>query len=358
MKDKHITRDALGDLLTDRGTWTVVYTSGVFDILHAGHVDYLEKAKALGDVLVVGVNGDASVRALKGPSRPINSAEQRATVVAGLASVDYVFIFDEMNNNENIRVLKPAVYVKAGDYSKDKLSSAATVESYGGRVEFVPFLEGYSSSSIVERIEDSFMASLCHYEKQPQRQPRPAVFIDRDGTICEFVEYLHEPEKFRFLPNAIEGMKKFQDLGFSLIVVTNQPGIGLGYFTKEDFFRVSKRMLQGLSKHGVMVDKIYFSPYSKAEKTECRKPGTALIERACAEMPIDLTHSFVVGDMTSDIQLAKNAGCFSILVKTGQGGADGLYEAPADITAIDILDGARRGEQFLRERGFVLPARP
>ena len=98
----------------------VGYTSGVFDLLHAGHVDYLSKAKQLCDILVVGVNSDSSVKSLKGELRPINSEGDRAEVVAALSSIDHVFVFSDSNNNKNIELLKPDLYIKAGDYKEGR----------------------------------------------------------------------------------------------------------------------------------------------------------------------------------------------------------------------------------------------
>lgn len=344
---KLLSRDELVGLRND---WraqkkSVGFTSGVFDLIHPGHIDYLEKAKTHCDILLIGVNADSSVRQLgKGDLRPVNPVEARAAVLAGLAAVDYVFIFDEKNNNQNIESLKPDVYIKAGDYTKDKLSSAPIVESYGGRVEIIPFLKGYSTTDTINKIVDHYGLQMAVHLEKELPEARPAVFLDRDGTICKHVDYLHEPEKFEFLPGALEGMKKFYDAGYRVVIITNQPGIGMGYFTKEDFYRVNKEMLRGCAGAGIMVDKIYFSPYSKADNTRCRKPGTELVERAKEDLNLDIPASVVVGDMTSDIQLAVNAGCHSILVSTGQAGEDNLYDVAPEYTASSLLDAA---EKFL-----------
>ena len=106
---------------------TVGFTSGVFDIVHAGHVEYLEEAKRRVDILIVGINADSSVKSNKGESRPIVGQEQRAEVMGALKAVDHVFVFSELNNNENVTLLKPDVYLKAGDYSVDQLSSKQLV---------------------------------------------------------------------------------------------------------------------------------------------------------------------------------------------------------------------------------------
>jgi len=131
----------------------VVFTNGVFDVLHRGHVDYLARAKALGDVLVVAVNTDASARRLgKGPGRPINTQDDRAYVLAGLESVDYVTWFDEDTPRELIARLLPDVLVKGGDYTRDTIAGADEVEAAGGRVETIPLVPGRSTTGIVQRI--------------------------------------------------------------------------------------------------------------------------------------------------------------------------------------------------------------
>ena len=131
----------------------IVFTNGCFDILHAGHVRYLEKAKAFGDVLVLGLNSDASVRANKGPSRPINSEMDRAEVVGALASVDAVVLFDELTAESIIAKVRPDVYVKGGDYTIETLPEAKIVQSYGGRVEFVSLVAGRSTTNVIEKIK-------------------------------------------------------------------------------------------------------------------------------------------------------------------------------------------------------------
>ena len=129
----------------------VVFTNGCFDILHAGHVRYLAAARALGDVLILGLNSDASVRRLKGETRPVNSEADRAEVVRALASVDYVVIFGEDTAEELIAKAQPAVYAKGGDYTLETLPEARIVESYGGEVAFIPLVEGKSTTNIIAR---------------------------------------------------------------------------------------------------------------------------------------------------------------------------------------------------------------
>ena len=133
----------------------VVFTNGCFDILHAGHVRYLAEAKKLGDVLIVGLNSDASVCKLKGAGRPVNSAADRAEVLAGLRAVDHVVVFEEDTAEELVRRLRPDVYVKGGDYSLDRLPESAIVTSYGGRTVLVPMLEGRSTTQVIRKMQQN-----------------------------------------------------------------------------------------------------------------------------------------------------------------------------------------------------------
>ncbi len=130
----------------------VVFTNGCFDILHRGHVEYLNAARALGDVLVLGLNSDDSVRRLKGPDRPLNHQDDRAIVAASLACVDAVTLFEEDTPRELIAALVPDVLVKGGDYTVDQVVGRAEVEAAGGRVVILPYLEGRSTTSLVQRI--------------------------------------------------------------------------------------------------------------------------------------------------------------------------------------------------------------
>jgi D-beta-D-heptose 7-phosphate kinase/D-beta-D-heptose 1-phosphate adenosyltransferase len=130
----------------------VVFTNGCFDLLHAGHVKYLQKARKLGDLLVLGLNSDASVRRLKGPKRPLIDQDERAHLLAALDCVDYVVLFDEDTPLELITALKPHILVKGGDYSLEGVVGKDIVESYGGRVELVTFVDGKSTTNIIERI--------------------------------------------------------------------------------------------------------------------------------------------------------------------------------------------------------------
>lgn len=148
-----VSREALLGLYGPTRDEVVVFTNGVFDLLHPGHVEYLGAARALGDRLVVGVNTDASARRLgKGPNRPVQAEADRAAVVAALRAVDHVCLFDEDTPTALIRALGPDVLVKGGDYVPAEVAGREVVEAYGGRLVILPFADGHSSSDIIQRI--------------------------------------------------------------------------------------------------------------------------------------------------------------------------------------------------------------
>jgi rfaE bifunctional protein nucleotidyltransferase chain/domain len=130
----------------------LVFTNGVFDLLHRGHVEYLEEARALGDRLVIGVNADASVRRLKGPGRPIVPEDERAELLRALECVDLVVLFDEDTPERIVREVAPDVLVKGGDWALDAIVGREFVEARGGRVQSIPLREGWSTTRIIDRI--------------------------------------------------------------------------------------------------------------------------------------------------------------------------------------------------------------
>jgi rfaE bifunctional protein nucleotidyltransferase chain/domain len=144
--------ELLGLLEKVRGKKKIVFTNGCFDLLHAGHADYLNKAKSLGDILVVGINSDASVRRIKGEKRPILPQQMRAYLLDNLKPVDYVVVFEEDTPLELIKAIKPDVLVKGADWDLERIVGADFVLSYGGRVERIAFSFDISTSKVVERI--------------------------------------------------------------------------------------------------------------------------------------------------------------------------------------------------------------
>lgn len=162
-RQKIIDRAALTALVQKRQQQgeRAVFTNGHFDLLHLGHVRYLQEARALGDFLIIGLNDDAGTRRLKGPGRPLVPQQERAELLAALAFVDYVTIFSEPTAGPLVAQVQPAIYVKGGDYAQphsqqpdlDRLSEARVVESYGGTVRLIPYLPGHSTTALIESIK-------------------------------------------------------------------------------------------------------------------------------------------------------------------------------------------------------------
>ncbi len=322
------------------------FTSGVYDLIHAGHVQFLEEAKRRCDVLIVGINSDHSVKRYKGSGRPIIPLKYRMIVIAGLSAVDYIFPFSERRNHKNIEQIRPHIYFKAGDYAAEQLSSKTTVESYGGRVVILPIKFPISSSKIIAKIIKGEKPYQLNQHAGSvsldlsQGKASPIIFLDRDGTIIEEITYLHEPEKVRLLPQALEGLKRFKAMGFKLVIITNQQGIGLGYYTKENFYSVNREIFRQVAPAGIQFDKIYFCPHVISERCHCRKPGTALIERAQADMEVNLSISYLIGDKSLDVETGRRAGIKTIAIASDHKLADGEYSVRPNFFAKDLAEAA------------------
>ncbi len=146
-----------------------------------------------------------------------------------------------------------------------------------------------------------------------------AVFLDRDGTICEDFGYISDPKKVKLIDGSAHGIKLLKKMGYKIIIVTNQSGVGRGYFTLDEMFRVEDRLEELLREEGARIDGFYFCPHHPDENCKCRKPKTFLIEKAKEEHNIDLSHSFFIGDKMTDVLCGKRAGLRSILVLSGFG---------------------------------------
>ena len=285
----------------------LVMTNGVFDVLHRGHVSYLHRAAELGASLLVAVNSDASARMLgKGPDRPLNAAEDRAYVLAGLASVDMVTFFDTRTPVELIRAIRPDIYVKGGDYDMETLEETRVVRSWGGQSVAIPFVDGFSTTALVQRI------------RQPQAAPaalRKAAFLDRDGVINKDKAYVHRWEDFEFVPGAVEGMRRLQQAGYALVIVTNQSGLARGYYSEDQYQALTRALLDHLASQGVQVDGVYHCPHHPKGSVpalsidcDCRKPAPGMVLQAARELGLSLPDSLLIGDKPGDIEAARAAG--------------------------------------------------
>jgi len=313
----------------------IVFTNGVFDVLHRGHVNYLHQAAALGGSLIVAVNSDASARMLgKGPDRPLHRAEDRAAVLAGLASVALVTFFDERTPVELIQEIRPDLYVKGGDYDMETLEETRVVRSWGGDALAIPFVDGYSTTALVKRIRagDGTEASAA--------APRKAAFLDRDGVINRDRAYVSRWEDFEVVPGAVDAMRRLKTAGYALVVVTNQSGIARGYYSEAQYQALTAAMQQALLDAGAAVDAVYHCPHHPKGKVaelaidcDCRKPAPGMILRAAKELNLSLADSILVGDKPSDIEAARAAGVGRAYIvqsdnaesTTGLAGADAAH---------------------------------
>jgi len=163
-----------------------------------------------------------------------------------------------------------------------------------------------------------------------------AVFIDRDGVINIDYGYVHKIEKFEFIPRVLDALKKLTKTDFKIIIITDQSGIGRGYYTYNDYQKIMEYMVKELEKNDARVDGIYRCPHSPEENCGCRKPSTRMLEKTKKDFDIDFKKSYFVGDKTKDIKCGENAGCKTILVKTGKAGTDGEYDAKPDFVVGDL----------------------
>lgn len=178
------------------------------------------------------------------------------------------------------------------------------------------------------------------------------VLVDRDGTVVVEKNYLSDPRQLELIPGAAQGLRRLRKLGLGLLMVTNQSGVGRGYFDKAQVDLIHQRLVEVLAAEGVSLDGIYYCPHTPEDNCLCRKPRPQLVELAAAEHGFDPRLSFVVGDKRCDVELGQNVGATTILVQTGYGrqvAADGLTSP--DYLASDVRDAVRIIEQLMAVNG-------
>lgn len=177
--------------------------------------------------------------------------------------------------------------------------------------------------------------------RHPSGVTKKAVFLDRDGVIIrQWNGYLNDPARVELLPGAAEAIRKLREAGFAVVVVTNQAGVGYGHLTEETLGAIHLRLQEELSREGASLDGIYYCPHRPEEGCACRKPAPGMLLRAAEELGLDLSRSYLVGDMTTDIEAGKRAGCFTVLVRTGFGGSDGRSDSAPDAVCADLASAA------------------
>ena len=180
---------------------------------------------------------------------------------------------------------------------------------------------------------------------------RHAVFLDRDGTIAEEVGYLNHASRFRMFPFVAAAIRRLNEAGLPVIVVTNQSGVGRGYFPESLVHSVNELMKKDLAAAGARIDAVYYCPHTSADRCDCRKPKTSLLERAAREHLIELSRSFVVGDRYGDIELARNVRARGILVRTGYGEGELAWHSAKWHTQPDFVaeDLSKAADWILRQ---------
>lgn len=288
--------------LKKQGKKTVAL-SGSFDILHSGHIKSLKEAKRQGDVLILLLNSDKSIKNYKGPNRPINPQKERIEVLSALEPIDYLVLFDEITPKEILTKIQPDIFCQGKDWGKNCVEREV-VEKYGGKVYVLKWQKGLSTTQLIEKI-------LAVYSKLSVK----AVFLDRDGTInVNQPTYLHRIEDFKFIPKVIPALKKLSKTDYKIIILTNQSGISRGYFKEEDLKKLHNWLLKFLRKKGIKIEKIYYCPHHPEDNCFCRKPKIGMLLQAVKDFDISLNESWVIGDDERDVIMARNANIKSIKI--------------------------------------------
>lgn len=282
----------------------IVLVNGSFDIMHAGHVKFLNEAKRHGDVLLVLVNSDESIRQYKGPNRPIIKERERAEVVAAISVVDYVTLFDELQPRDIITRVRPDIYCNGSDWGRYCVEREA-VESGGGQVVIINRKKSEATTSeIIKQI-------LGVYAKLQVK----AIFIDRDGTINDNRDgYVHRIADFDYLPGALKALRLLSRTDYKIIIVTNQSGIGRGYYTQKAYDKLMKFMLADFRQKKIRIDKVYFCPHHPADRCDCRKPKVGLLLKAVRDFGVSLNDSWLIGDDDCDVVMGREANVKTIKI--------------------------------------------
>jgi rfaE bifunctional protein nucleotidyltransferase chain/domain len=253
--------------------------NGSFDILHIGHVKSLKEAKSKGDVLIVLVNSDESIKSYKGPTRPIVSQAERVGILSSLESVDYVTIFDEINPILILDKIKPDIHCNGSDWGKNCIEREV-VEKNGGKIHLLKWHKGFSTTGLINKIIEVYSLP-----------PVKAVFIDRDGTINDNKNgYVHRIEDFDFLPNTIRALRELSKTNYKIIIITNQSGVGRGYYQKDQIKQLHRWLLKTLKNEGIRIDKIYYCPHRPEDGCSCRKPKIGMLIEAVRDFGISLSN--------------------------------------------------------------------
>lgn len=253
--------------------------------------------------------------------------------------------------NAGVMIFSPSIFkylteLRKYNYEKDiivPLINDGKVVSYKSS----EYAKDMGTPERYRRVQEDYNSGICDAKNLANKQK--AIFLDRDGTINEYVGFLRKEEDFRLIPGVSEAIKKINNSGYLAIVVTNQPVIARGEVTEEELEEIHKKMETLLGLDGAYIDDIYYCPHHPDKgfegeipelkiECDCRKPKTGMLEKAAREHNINLSSSIMIGDSTLDIKMAENAGMQSVLLKTGQKGEDGKYDVSPTLIAEDLND--------------------
>ena len=280
----------------------VVVFSGSFELLHIGHIVAIQEAKDQGDVLIILLNSDKSIKSYKGVGHLLNSQDQRAQMLSALEAVDYITLFDELTPVDALSQIKPDVYCNGSDWGKNCIERSV-VEKNEGNLHILK-KRIFSTSSLIDKII-----------KNRATPDVKAVFLDRDGTINFNREgYVREVSHFIFVPGAIEALKKLSKTGYKIIIITNQSAIGRKVLTQSGLKKIHNWMVASLKKHGARIDGIYYCWHHPDDGCSCRKPEPEMFLRAAKDFGINLSKSWMIGDDQKDVIAAKRANIKAIKI--------------------------------------------
>ena len=251
--------------------------------------------------------------------------------------------------NAGVMIFSPSIFkylteLRKYNYEKDiivRLIIEGKVVSYKSS----EYAKDMGTPERYRRVQEDYNSGICDAKNVANKQK--AIFLDRDGTINEYVGFLRKEEDFRLIPGVSEAIKKINNSGYLAIVVTNQPVIARGEVTEEELEEIHKKMETLLGLDGAYIDDIYYCPHHPDKgfegeipelkiECDCRKPKTGMLEKAAREHNINLSSSIMIGDSTLDIKMAENEGMQSVLLKTGQKGEDGKYDVSPTLIAEDL----------------------
>lgn len=303
----------------------LVACSGSFDILHDGHRLLLKKCRTKGDVLLVLLNTDESIRLYKGPLRPLNPLAVRIAQLSESEYVDYVVPFAELNPIAALQIIQPEIYCNGSDWGANSIERPV-VEGYGGEFMVVDSDSSVRTSSL---LPDEY--------KKAERETAHAIFLDRDGVIIEDRGYVHQIEDVTLLPGVGDALSSLRSMGWKLLVASNQSGVGRGMFTESAVGLVHTEIQRQLSNFNVSIDGFYYCPHAPDAGCLCRKPGTQMFEHAAVDHALALGKSWMIGDRETDVLAGRYANMQSILISSGHEPTSAHYRASNLLDAVEII---------------------